>query len=74
MSRTTISYSYLDNGNRGAEARAYSYIYLYRNTISGNVATGIYARYNSAVRVLQNTNNAIIPEDPAGTVEGAYIG
>jgi len=74
MSRITISYSYFDNGNRGVEARAFSYMYLYRNTISANVTTGIYARYNSAVRVLQTTNNAVIPVDPVGTVEGAYIG
>lgn len=43
------------------------------STITNGVTTGFYARYNSVIRDDINTNNAITPEDPAVTSEGAYI-
>lgn len=66
-------YCYLDHGQFGANVEQFAFAQIGFSTISSNVATGLRARQNSAIRTFYTTNNATTPEDPAGTTEGAYI-
>lgn len=66
-------YNYIDGANLASDLRYGSAWYVYRGTIANTCNTGAYARTNSVVRLRQTTNNAVIPVDPVGTVEGAYI-
>lgn len=50
-----------------------SMVEISRCNITNGFLTGINANLNSAVDDVVNTNNATIPEVPAGTSEGAYI-
>jgi len=66
-------YCYIDTTRNGMWVDLVSAGYFNKSTISGNATTGIYARRNSSVLTASTTNSGVTPEDPAGTVEGAYI-
>jgi hypothetical protein len=66
-------YNYLFEGKYGVYATSGSAVALYRDTIANTHAIGIYAR-SSSVTGTQTTNSGVVPEDPAGTTENAYIG
>ncbi len=68
-----VRYCYLDHGAFGFNMEQFAFGQLGFSTISANVATGLRARQNSAIRTFYSTNNATTPADPAGTTEGAYI-
>lgn len=67
-------YIYYDNLRRAVSVEEGSVALAWYSTIKNDCAVGLYARGNSHISPVHLTNNAIIQEDPVGTVEGAYIG
>jgi len=69
-----IGWCVLDAGNRGLRSNYLGFMHIRYSTITANVAIGLVVIYNSAIQTTLSTNNGIIPEDPVGTIEGAFIG
>jgi len=70
-----MHYMYIaDADNFGVYMSLTSAGWLRYSTLAAALPIGIKADFNASIRVLQTTNNAVQAEDPAGTVEGAYIG
>lgn len=73
-STAVMDYFYIFNATRGLSCQGNSFAQIRWSTIQNTVATGVFARMNSAVDTgTFTTNAAVIPEDPAATVERAYI-
>lgn len=65
---------FFNGGDYAVKVDSFGVVWIRRSLISANVTTGLYARYNAAIKKEALTNNATVPEDPTPTSEGAYIG
>jgi len=69
-----FQYGIIVDGSAAVRVDQVGFAYIHSSTITNGCDTGLMVGHNSSIMTYASTNNGVIPEDPAATVEGAYIG